>query len=353
MGSNKTIRDPMYGYIKINHPFTKLIDTEEFQRLRNIRQTGYQSLYPSALHNRFVHSLGVFHLGVESFQFFIENIKRSMEEEWDSIGNEVNIIKDTFYAACLLHDVGHSPFSHTGESYYTKGCDFCAEYRKIFKSETGSTTPEENDLGNAFLEDLDNSKDSYGKPHEAMSSLIGLDLCNRFHIQIDKDLFVRAIIGLKYKAHSSKNNFSIVFKNSIIGLLNGDLIDVDKLDYVVRDAYVTGYNSLTLDIERLLSGYTIVRSAGGYEVAFKKGALSVIENVIFANDLERRWIQSHPSILYDCWLVDGLLIQFDEYMRGTSPIPSDGSQSIKKPLTVFTKGALSSQGVEDLSMPLR
>ena len=49
MGSNKTIRDPMYGYIKI-YPFTVLIDTEEFQRLRNIRQTGYQSLYPSALH---------------------------------------------------------------------------------------------------------------------------------------------------------------------------------------------------------------------------------------------------------------------------------------------------------------
>ena len=65
MGSNKTIRDPMYGYIKIDYPFTVLIDTEEFQRLRNIRQTGYQSLYPSALHNRFVHSLGVFHLGRE------------------------------------------------------------------------------------------------------------------------------------------------------------------------------------------------------------------------------------------------------------------------------------------------
>ena len=44
MGSNKTIRDPMYGYIKIDYPFTVLIDTEEFQRLRNIRQTGYQSL---------------------------------------------------------------------------------------------------------------------------------------------------------------------------------------------------------------------------------------------------------------------------------------------------------------------
>lgn len=74
MGSNKTIRDPMYGYIKIDYPFTVLIDTEEFQRLRNIRQTGYQSLYPSALHNRFVHSLGVFHLGREAFHYFSRNV---------------------------------------------------------------------------------------------------------------------------------------------------------------------------------------------------------------------------------------------------------------------------------------
>lgn len=132
MGSNKTIRDPMYGYIKIDYPFTVLIDTEEFQRLRNIRQTGYQSLYPSALHNRFVHSLGVFHLGREAFHYFSRNVKASLEEEWNSIDNQMEIIKNTFYAACLLHDVGHSPFSHTGETYYTKGCDFRTEYQQVF-----------------------------------------------------------------------------------------------------------------------------------------------------------------------------------------------------------------------------
>lgn len=354
MGSNKTIRDPMYGYIKIDYPFTVLIDTEEFQRLRNIRQTGYQSLYPSALHNRFVHSLGVFHLGREAFHYFSRNVKASLEEEWNSIDNQMEIIKNTFYAACLLHDVGHSPFSHTGETYYTKGCDFRTEYQQVFKLTDERSTPEENLLPTRFFEDLDNSKDSYGKPHEAMSSLIGLELCSKFYIPIDNDLFVRAIIGLKYKSNYSPSNFATVFKNSIIGLLNGDLIDVDKLDYVVRDAYVTGYNSLTLDIERLLSGYTIAKpGADEYEVAFKKGALSVIENVIFANDLERRWIQSHPSILYDCWLVDGLLVQFDEYMRNVAPMTPDGNKPAQKPSTVFTKDALSSQGVQGLVAPLR
>ena len=96
MGSNKTIRDPMYGYIKIDYPFTVLIDTEEFQRLRNIRQTGYQSLYPSALHNRFVHSLGVFHLGREAFHYFSRNVKASLEEEWNSIDNQELLCRGWF-----------------------------------------------------------------------------------------------------------------------------------------------------------------------------------------------------------------------------------------------------------------
>ena len=86
MSSSKTIRDPMYGYITIEEPFAQLIDTEEFQRLRNIRQTGYQSLYPSALHNRFVHSLGVFYLGKKALGYFEKNINISEEDpEWKSI----------------------------------------------------------------------------------------------------------------------------------------------------------------------------------------------------------------------------------------------------------------------------
>ena len=61
---DKLIKDPVHGYIKIEASYLKrIVDTQEFQRLRNIRQTGYDSLYPGASHNRFIHSLGVYHLG--------------------------------------------------------------------------------------------------------------------------------------------------------------------------------------------------------------------------------------------------------------------------------------------------
>ena len=61
---DKKIKDPIYGYVKIPVEYMEeIIDKAELQRLRRILQTSYSPLYSSAIHNRFVHSIGVFHLG--------------------------------------------------------------------------------------------------------------------------------------------------------------------------------------------------------------------------------------------------------------------------------------------------
>lgn len=358
MSFKKSIRDPMYGYIELSPEFARLVDTPEFQRLRNIRQTGYQALYPSALHNRFVHSLGVYYLGCKAIDFFEKNIEAIMPED---IKNQWGTIKATFIAACLLHDVGHSPFSHAGENYYTKdGFSFEKQYLELwgipedYYSDRYPIQSDNDIVKKNFCADLSNP-DGTGKAHEAMSSLIGLELCGESSLAIDKDLFIRAIIGMKYGHDFSSptspradldKKLSVVIKNALISLLNGDLIDVDKLDYVMRDSFVTGYNSLSIDLERLLSGYTVFQNLNGtYEAAFMKGALSVIENVIYANDLERRWIQNHPSILYDGWLVDLMLRRYNSYMCKQASVVS-----------VFTKKALSKEGMPaeaGITQPLR
>ena len=60
----KRLKDPIYGYIQVPIEYmTGIVDTAVFQRLRRIIQTSYSPLYSSAVHNRFVHSLGVYHLG--------------------------------------------------------------------------------------------------------------------------------------------------------------------------------------------------------------------------------------------------------------------------------------------------
>ena len=110
----KQFKDPIYGYVCIPKTIVNdIIDTPEFQRLRYIKQTSYLPVYSAALHNRFVHSLGVYFLGRIASESLFRNSKDILED--CHINSDT---KDFFQLACLLHDVGHAPFSHSGEGFY-------------------------------------------------------------------------------------------------------------------------------------------------------------------------------------------------------------------------------------------
>jgi hypothetical protein len=102
------LKDPLYGFISIDEPYKSIIETEEFQRLRNIKQLGLSYLiYPSSNHSRFEHSIGAFYLA----QKVIEKI--SAEKV---IRSEKIPYAKEFIMAALIHDIGHYPFSHAVES---------------------------------------------------------------------------------------------------------------------------------------------------------------------------------------------------------------------------------------------
>lgn len=318
----KQFKDPLYGYIEIEADLIPIVNSAEFQRLRNIRQTSYASLYPSALHNRFVHSLGVFHLGKKAVNCLRANIGNRYGEDFDTKYNWKEIEK-TFILSCLLHDVGHSPFSHTGENFYNASTKFEEEIHGLIQSP-------------ALDEDVKNR--GTGKPHEAMSAIIGIDILEKLDYKFEKEFFARAIMGVEYSSEETKSQI----QNGLISMLNGSLIDVDKLDYLMRDAYVTGYSTMKIDYERLLAGYVIteVKEEGGaekFKPAFKKGALSIIENITYANDLERRWIQSNPTILYDSKLIEHAISWYNQYMMSKY-------DNLKKHGNVFNKLAISKEG---------
>ena len=119
----KVFRDNVHGYISIPVDYVaNFIDTDIFQRLRNIEQTGMRILYPSARHDRFIHSLGTYYLGHKAFECFKRNIQRSYQnlngvENYFKVydNNEINEkfwdkCQFLFEIACLLHDCGHAPF---------------------------------------------------------------------------------------------------------------------------------------------------------------------------------------------------------------------------------------------------
>ena len=114
MKEYKRVKDPIYGYIRIPVKYMEnIVDTAVFQRLRRVIQTSYSPLYSSAVHNRFVHSMGVFYLGELAVSQLIKEVKEKIDLPID-----LDIIGELFKLACLLHDVGHAPFSHTGENFY-------------------------------------------------------------------------------------------------------------------------------------------------------------------------------------------------------------------------------------------
>jgi hypothetical protein len=71
--SDKVVRDPIHGYITLTEQDRKFIDTPHFQRLRRIRQSGCYTVYPSANHTRFEHSMGVMHLGSRVMETILAN----------------------------------------------------------------------------------------------------------------------------------------------------------------------------------------------------------------------------------------------------------------------------------------
>lgn len=329
----KLLRDPIYGYISIpDFIFDTVIDTAPFQRLRCIRQTSYEPLYSAALHNRFTHSIGVYHLGCiafESFKKSADSLNLIKEQEWDRLWH-------VFTLACLLHDVGHAPFSHTGEDAFND-----SEPEKSLMGEINSED---------FTRDVNNGS---AAPHEYMSAYLALktfpeifELENNGEapeesaeekaerIGKEKELFARCIIGHPYDTVPMEKGVQL--KNCLISLLNSKTIDVDRLDYVIRDSYVSGFQNMSIDYERLLSSVCIAERDGYYHLAYHKNALSIIENVTFAYDAEKKWIQSHPVVLYEHFLIQHAIEVVKKYY---GDLREDRSQP-----GLFTYESLSKEG---------
>ena len=89
----------IYGYVKIPVEYMEeIIDKAEFQRLRRILQTSYSPLYSSAIHNRFVHSIGVFHLG----SIAAETLRKEMNAKELLSGDVAEQMIRVYRLACLL-----------------------------------------------------------------------------------------------------------------------------------------------------------------------------------------------------------------------------------------------------------
>lgn len=275
-------KDPVHGYISVPKDLCRrFIDTSIFQRLHNIEQTSMRPLFPAARHDRFIHSLGVYHLGRQVYSALEWNTKDTSLKH--ILSDEK--LKDTFLIACLMHDCGHAPFSHTFEGFYNYSD--ASKPKRAYQRMHEVLNHDDFKVGEAFDP----------APHEALSAVILFQ-----HFKDDAAthgwnpvLAARMITGCSYPNPVSDHEHVY---NALIGLLNGDAIDCDKLDYIVRDTWSSGVKNTAVDIERLLGSYTLFRDKTRIRVCHHKSALSVIQSVIDARNYLYEWVYTHHTVLY-------------------------------------------------------
>ena len=217
--TDKTIKDPVHDHIHVDGFALDLLDTPEMQRLRHVRQLGTAYLvYPSANHTRFEHSLGVYHLAVRAL---------------DNLG-VTGVERDEVRAAALLHDVGHTPFSHN-------------------------------------IEDI--VEEHVGKRHDEVDDLLDGEVAR----------------VLEERGVSPERVASLVRGEGRYGQLVSGALDVDRMDYLVRDAHHTGVPYGTIDSGRLVLELGYVDG----ELVLGEGNVQTAEALLLARSLMHPTVYSH------------------------------------------------------------
>eukprot|EP00428_Durinskia_dybowskii_P086143 CAMPEP_0170418732 /NCGR_PEP_ID=MMETSP0117_2-20130122/34422_1 /TAXON_ID=400756 /ORGANISM="Durinskia baltica, Strain CSIRO CS-38" /LENGTH=601 /DNA_ID=CAMNT_0010677035 /DNA_START=92 /DNA_END=1897 /DNA_ORIENTATION=+ len=218
--SSKVFNDPIHGHIELSGLCVKIIDTPQFQRLRDISQLGgVYYVFSGAASRRFEHSLGVSHLAKQ----FVEML-RSNQPELRITDSDVLCLE----VAGLCHDLGHGPFSHLFDGRFlptiNHNHDFAHEHASIGLFD--------------HLIRVNNLKPVF--------SLFGL---NEDDIQFIKELMLgdhkESPPGFVWKGRGNKTFLYDIVANKRNG------IDVDKFDYFARDCHVLGVTK-SFDSTRLL-----------------------------------------------------------------------------------------------------
>ena len=237
MQSNfEVVRDPLWNNIRVDSEALRVLDSEPLQRLRYIRQLGHAFLvYPGSTHTRFEHALGTYHLTRRTLSLLRER------GELESIDAEEVLLVQL---AALLHDVGHYPFSHALE-------------------EAG--LPSHEDL--AAL-------------HLSHAELLATFDCTGIS---DAKNRIRDIIRGKSES-------------PLQGLVSGSL-DLDKIEYLTRDARMCGVPYGTVDVDRLVHSLMLVDVGGGVKkIGVHEKGVSALESLLFARYQMYRNVYWHHAV---------------------------------------------------------
>ncbi|MBW3552384.1 MAG: HD domain-containing protein [Gemmatimonadetes bacterium] len=239
-GPGITIRDPLWNTIELDAVARSIVDSGAFQRLRYIRQLGLAHLvYPGASHTRFDHAIGVYHLIRRAIDGLTE---RGALESIDATERRLVPL------AGLLHDVGHYPFSHALEEL-----------------EEPLIPGHHEALTRRFLEDVDVRGALESEAADGVDRVESL---------------IRGRSG-----------------SALQGLVSGSL-DLDKVEYLKRDARFCGVPYGEVDVDRLLQSLMVLESPedGRPEIGVHEKGVAALESLLFSKYQMFRNVYWHHGV---------------------------------------------------------
>lgn len=250
------IKDPVHGTMQFTSAedmwIKPFVDSPNFQRLRHIKQLGLGDfIFPGAVHTRFNHCLGCCYVGSQ----IAHKIGLADEE------------RQLVMIACLLHDIGHGPFSHAFEGIF---------YEKMIRHE--DWTP-------YFLADY-GTKEFFANYNR---------LNPRYHLTEEK-----------FRAIAEMIMHKPVEKRVLADIVSSQL-DADRLDYLLRDSHFCGVRYGEFDFRWMVHCMAIVESKEGERLGITHKGIGAVEHYLMARRLMTRNIyHSQKKLALECLLVQVL-----------------------------------------------
>ena len=234
---NNPVRDPVWGNIMLSDGFKKIVSSPVLQKMNRIKQLGPTYLvYPGAVHTRFSHSLGVYHIGTRIIRKLI------------TFGSCPKVSEEgvrAFLCACLLHDLGHFPYTHS-------------------------------------------LKELPLKEHEALTAeyILSEPLFSLIKESLEIDPFMAAAI---VDENLETADPEVVFFRHILS----GVLDPDKLDYLTRDARFCGVPYGIQDIDFVLSSICPDPEKG---ICLLPQGEPALENILFSKYMMYKTVYWHKAV---------------------------------------------------------
>jgi len=248
------IRDPIHGAIEVTADERALVDTPQYQRLRNIKQLGFADLaFPGATHTRYAHGLGAMAVATRVFDALAPKLELSSEER--------QRFRQTVRLAVLFHDLGHAPLSHATE--------------RIMPMAAALRLPAWVDRGGNRRAD-----------HEDYTLKLVLDsgltagIAHRFGPAEPAN--VAGLLSGKLPPGSnpylSRGRDLLPLFRSVV---SGEL-DADRMDYLLRDSFFTGVNYGKFDLDWIIQNLATVEREGRVWLALQHRAVFAFEDFLLS-----------------------------------------------------------------------